>query len=235
MLAANTPCSNLLPESTPANVCNAASAAGVSMTSSADSVQRTNPQPADDVEPIMSTNTASPGPGAGERRAGQDFSAALTARNVREIARLERSERERLTLGERIAETIGRFCGSLWFVWLHFAWFSAWLAWNGLPLAEVPFDPPPFDMLGLTVALEAVLLSAFILISQNRETRIADRRNHLDLQINLLAEQETTHTLRLLRAICEKFDIPVDESGRHLERDVDPVEVVDLIDQDLPR
>ncbi|MGE0859276.1 MAG: DUF1003 domain-containing protein [Gammaproteobacteria bacterium] len=185
----------------------------------------------------MTEQTASsgPAPGSGRKRRGRlDLSAALTAKNVREIARLEQSERERLTLGERIAETIGGFCGSLWFVWLHLGWFGVWLAWNSLPLAEVPFDPPPFDWLAVTVSLEAVFLSAFILISQNRETRIADRRNHLDLQINLLAEQETTHTLRLLHAICAKLEIPVDESGRHLEREIDPVEVVDLIDQDLP-
>ena len=66
-----------------------------------------------------------------------------------------------------------------------------------------PFDPFPYAFLTLVVSLEAIFLSLFILMSQNRAALHADRRAHLDLQINLLAEHESTKTLELLKALCE--------------------------------
>jgi uncharacterized membrane protein len=70
-----------------------------------------------------------------------------------------------------------------------------------------PFDPFPFSFLTLVVSLEAIFLSVFVLMSQNRMTRQADKRAHLDLQIYLLAEQELTTILHMLRGLCKKHNV----------------------------
>jgi uncharacterized membrane protein len=90
----------------------------------------------------------------------------------------------------------------------HLAWFGTWIVVNGgvLPGFE-PFDPYPFSFLTLVVSLEAIFLSIFVLLSQNRLTRQAEKRAHLDLQVNLLAEQESTIALQLLQRICEHLGI----------------------------
>jgi len=89
------------------------------------------------------------------------------------------------------------------FVWVHMIWFGAWVILNVLP--GIPhFDLFPFTFLTLVVSLEAIFLSTFILLSQNHETRLSERRNQLDLQINLLTEQENTKMLKLLERIAEK-------------------------------
>jgi uncharacterized membrane protein len=72
------------------------------------------------------------------------------------------------------------------------------------------FDKFPFTFLTLTVSLEAIFLSAFILISQNEETRVADRRNALGLQVNLLTEQENTKMLKMLAAIGAQLGVEFD-------------------------
>ena len=74
-------------------------------------------------------------------------------------------------------------------------------------LVNLAFDPFPYTFLTLVVSLEAIFLSIFILISQNQETQLTERRKHLDLQINLLAEQENTKMLQLLIAISEKVGV----------------------------
>ena len=88
-------------------------------------------------------------------------------------------------------------------MWVHLVWFGAWVIVNDM--SGIPhFDPFPFTFLTLVVSLEAIFLSAFILISQNHETRLSERRNQLDLQINLLTEQENTKMLTLLERIAHK-------------------------------
>jgi len=78
------------------------------------------------------------------------------------------------------------------FVYIHLIWFGTWIAWNvpWVPTAW-QFDPYPFTFFTFVVPLEAIFLSTFILIRENHEELLARRRNHLDLQINLLSEQET--------------------------------------------
>ena len=78
--------------------------------------------------------------------------------------------------------------------------------WNVVP-AFTHFDPYPFTFLTLCVSLEAIFLSSFILIAQNYEMRITERRNQLDLQINLLAEQENTTMLQLLDRMARKMGL----------------------------
>ena len=88
-------------------------------------------------------------------------------------------------------------------------WFGGWILWNvGLLAGLKPFDPYPFEFLILVVSLESTFLSLFILMSQNRSNRQAEQRAHLDLQVNLLSEQETTKLLQLVRALCLHHGLP---------------------------
>lgn len=89
-------------------------------------------------------------------------------------------------------------------------WFAAWIIINTVPGVD-HFDSFPFNFLTLIVSLEAIFLSTFILISQNHETRVSERRNQLDLQINLLTEQENTKMLTLLGRIAEKVGVKIDD------------------------
>jgi uncharacterized membrane protein len=136
--------------------------------------------------------------------------ADVTRENVRAMHKLEQLSVSRRSLADRIADFVARFCGSITFVWIHVVLFTVWIGWNVLPGME-HFDPYPFTFLTLCVSLEAIFLSSFILISQNYEMRIADRRNQLDLQINLLSEQENTKMLQLLDRIARKLDVTQDE------------------------
>ena len=130
----------------------------------------------------------------------------LTNRNVKIVRKLEESAKQERTKADLVAERIANFCGSMTFVWVHIVWFGGWIGFNIIPgLPHI--DPFPFTFLTLVVSLEAIFLSTFILISQNYDAKISERRNHLDLQINLLSEQENTRMLALLRAIAESTQV----------------------------
>jgi uncharacterized membrane protein len=156
----------------------------------------------------------------------------VTQRNVETIVELEESAKADRDLTDRMADTIAKFCGSFTFVWLHLAWFGGWIVANVLP--GIPhFDPFPFTFLTLVVSLEAIFLSTFILISQNEETRMSERRNQLDLQINLLTEQENTKMLKILERIAQKVGARTDDdpSLAVLEQATRPEELVEQIEK----
>lgn len=134
----------------------------------------------------------------------------LTDQNIRTIVELERAARTTDDLGQRLAAAVAAFCGSMTFIWIHVAWFAAWIAVNTLPLLARHPDPFPFTFLTLIVSLEAIFLSAFILINQKLENRLTEQRSQLDLQINLLTEQENTEMLKMLRSIADKVGAVVD-------------------------
>ena len=116
------------------------------------------------------------------------------------------------------------------FIWTHVAWFGVWIGYN-LIVPRPPFDPFPFALLTLVVSLEAIFLSTFILISENRQARLGDRRNLLDLQINLLAEQENTKMLAMLRRIAEHLDVRLDGDVTALEAETDCAQLTEEIDR----
>jgi uncharacterized membrane protein len=158
----------------------------------------------------------------------------LTERNVDTVIRLEREVRDRRSSGDRVVDGITAFCGSMPFVWVHVVWFSAWVALDFLRHGG-SFDPYPYQLLTLIVSLEAIILSTFILISQNRDARLNDRRNHLALQIALLSEQESTKVLKMLDRIAHKLDA-ADESDptiEVLEESTRPEQLVAQIDKAL--
>lgn len=128
--------------------------------------------------------------------------------NVRQIARLEEQQLHARSVSERLAGAVTRAAGTAVFALAHFLWFASWILINSGRVARIkPFDPYPFNLLTMIVSLEAIFLSIWILISQNQMTRQADRRAHLDLQVNLLAEQESTATLRAVHGIAQHLGV----------------------------
>ncbi|MES2981500.1 MAG: DUF1003 domain-containing protein [Verrucomicrobiota bacterium] len=155
----------------------------------------------------------------------------VTAANVRTIKQLEKAAQRDESFGDRIATEINRVCGSMTFLWLNAFGFIAWMSVNTVML-EKPWDPFPFSFLTLVVSLEAIFLSIFLLIAGNRQARVAERRSHLDLQINLLAEQENTKAMTLLRLIAEKLEVEqeVDEEFAVLEQSTSAETLIGQID-----
>ena len=155
----------------------------------------------------------------------------LVQQNIEIVAQLEAAAHAERSRSDIVADAISAFCGSMPFYWLNAAWFTGWIGWNTLPGFR-HFDPFPFSFLTLMVSLEAIFLSIFILISQNRQQLLANRRNHLDMQINLLAEQENSAMLRMLRLIMERLEIPLDSHDvRALEEATDPAHVAAQIQE----
>lgn len=174
--------------------------------------------------------TSAPGQGPDLRKS--ESGSDVTRQNVETMHRLEETAMARRTGADRVAAAIARFCGSMTFVWLHVAVFAAWIGYNVLPWFR-PFDPYPFTFLTLVVSLEAIFLSTFILISQNYDMRVSERRNQLDLQINLLAEQENTKTLQILERIARKVGAHIgdDPQVKALEEATRPDSLVDQIEE----
>jgi uncharacterized membrane protein len=154
---------------------------------------------------------------------------AEVRKNVSKIAKIEKAQRQNRTWSERVSEIITRFCGSMAFVWIHVAWFGGWIILNSV-IPYFNFDPFPFNFLTMVVSLEAIFLSTFILITQNQETRMTERRNHLDLQINMLSEEEGTRLLEIVRAIADKVGAKYDAPDADaLMSPVDPQRLVEEI------
>jgi uncharacterized membrane protein len=139
------------------------------------------------------------------------------AENIRTIGELERQSAREKTWDERLSERISDFVGSLKFVVLHVAWFTGWAAWNAFAPDTLRFDPYPYGLLTFIVSLEGVLVATFVLITQNRMSRDSERRAHLNLQVDLLAEQELTMLLRIVGDIAQRLDIPVHQNDRRAE------------------
>ena len=140
--------------------------------------------------------------------------------NIRTIIRLEEEMARRRTFADRLGDAIGTFTGTITFVVLHLVWFGVWASINSGLVPSIPkFDPYPFSLLCMLVSLEGVLLTTFVLIKQNRAGQRADRRAHLDLQVNLLMEKEVTKVIQMLERISAHFNIErevVDEEAREL-------------------
>ena len=132
-----------------------------------------------------------------------------THRNIRTICELEKKALARRSLSARIGDIIATQAGKMWFIVVHLIWFAIWIGINLGPSGRTPFDPFPFSLLTMIVSLESIFLSLFILMSQNRSGIQADQRNHLDLQINLLSEDENTKMLQMLQALCEHHKLPI--------------------------
>jgi uncharacterized membrane protein len=131
----------------------------------------------------------------------------IIERNIRTLIRLREQARRERGLQERIADFITWFSGRMVFAYVHVVWFGGWILLNSGWFGIEPFDPFPYGLLTMVVSLEAIFLSTFILISQNRQDRENDRRAELALQIGMLNEHEVTRVLQMLDAIQTKLGI----------------------------
>lgn len=148
-------------------------------------------------------------------------------KNIQAISSLQEHLEQQRSFVDRIADVIGDFSGSMAFVLIHVVWFASWFLINtGVIPGIKHFDPYPFILLAMIVSVEGVLLSTFVLMKQNRMQRQSDTRDHINLQIDLLAEKEVTKSLQLLRAICKKLDI----SEEMLDRELDEMASITSVD-----
>jgi uncharacterized membrane protein len=154
--------------------------------------------------------------------------ARIVERNIDAIDEYRREAEESRTFRDRIADGVTQFAGSIPFIYFHVAWFGIWILAN-LEIGGFPaFDPFPFGLLTTIVSLEAIFLSTFVLVSQNRQAAIAERRAELDLQFDLLAEYEVTRILKLMDAMAKKMNLEEcdKEEIRELKKDVKPEAVL---------
>jgi uncharacterized membrane protein len=160
------------------------------------------------------------------------FSRVL-ARNIDGLLEARREAERRRSGQERLADAITRFSGSLWFVYVHGFVFATWITWN---LGWIPglsaFDPT-FVVLAMVASVEAIFLSTFVLISQNRMQAQADRRSELDLQISLLAEHEVTQLMMVLDAVARHLGVEgvAAPDVQEAKQDVDPRAVLRAIEE----
>jgi uncharacterized membrane protein len=155
----------------------------------------------------------------------------LTRQNVEAIAKMEQAFESSRTLGEWVADIVAVTVGSWPFIIIQSVALVLWITLNFVGWFY-QWDPFPFVLLNLVLSFQAAYASPIIMMSQNRRAQLNERRHKLDLQINLLAEQENTEVLKLLRLLCEKAGIPIDAngSGKALEQPTCPHEVIRQID-----
>jgi len=174
------------------------------------------------------------------RNAGQTVPVAdspalchVIERNIRNMNRLRAKAARERGVQDRLADHITSFSGRMAFVYFHIAWFGVWILINAAPFGLRPFDPYPYGLLTMIVSLEAIFLSAFVLISQNRLSAEAERRAELDLHIGLLAESELTRILQMLDDIQQKLGIDNghDSELADLEQETKPEDVLAEIER----
>lgn len=157
--------------------------------------------------------------------------------NIRDLVERHNAQLSQRPLQIRLADSITGFSGSMRFIWIHVLWFGSWILINVGVIGLTAFDPYPFGMMTTIVSLEAIFLTAFVLLSQNRMQAAADRRAELDLHINLLAEREATLILAKLARIEAHLQLNVPDSEEHMTRELmeptRPIEVLKEIERDL--
>ena len=154
------------------------------------------------------------------------------AANIDLLTRRRRDEARRESVSHRIADRITCFTGSMLFVVIHLVLFGTWIIVNlGWLPGVKPFDPS-FVVLAMVASVEAIFLSTFVLISQNRMAEAANRRADLDLHINLLTEHELSKLAGLIAAIAEKLDVPARSPDLdEIQENVSPEVVLDALER----
>ena len=154
-------------------------------------------------------------------------------RNIDALRRRRSEEEARASVEQRLASAITRFTGSLVFVYVHALIYGLWIVANlGWIPGVKPWDPT-FVILAMVASVEAIFLSTFILITQNRMAAAAHRRAELDLQVSLLAEAEITKLVELVSMIAERMGLPTDEQQEieEMKQRVAPEVVLDAIEE----
>ena len=170
-------------------------------------------------------------------RMNQSTAADGVSENAQKIMRLDNRDRIAMGLSDHFADLMTRLSGSMSYVWLHVGWFTAWIVVNLGLFGLTAFDPFPFGFLTMIVSLEAIFLSTFVLISQNRQATQADRRAKVDLQVNMIAEQEITKVIALVAEIHEHLGLGGSHDGElacmqeptHVNALADAVEAAEMV------
>ena len=158
------------------------------------------------------------------------------ADNIKAVAALQQAALEKRSRTARVSDFITNVAASDASVILHCGWFGGWLIVNCWLTPLTPFDPYPFNLLNSVVSLEAIFLALLVLASQNRLTREAQKREHLDLQVNLISEREMTLVLRMLQELCAHFKLGTtarSEEFRALIKETNVQELADKVEQGL--
>jgi uncharacterized membrane protein len=151
--------------------------------------------------------------------------------NIEKLRKRREQEARTASREEKLADAITAFTGSMPFVYLHLALYGGWIAWNLIP--GFPHFDPTFVILAMEASVEAIFLSTFILISQNRALAATDKRDELDLQINLLAEHELTRLIQMVSAIAERLEVHTgaEKEVAEITKDVAPETLLSEIEQ----
>ena len=155
-------------------------------------------------------------------------------KNIETIAELELHFLGRRSLIEKLGEGIARFFGSLWFVVAHAVFIAIWIAINVQPSPAVAFDPYPFPLVGLVIGVEFILLTTFVLMNQNLQSRRQEKWGHLTLQVCLLSEQETTKCVQMLHLICKRLNIE-QPSGDHEVNDLSQATPLHMLVEEIEK
>src|SRR5688572_13301614 len=139
-----------------------------------------------------------------ERAPASSDLARVIERNIHALIARRHAEDAKKGWQDRVADKITRFTGSMLFVYLHLALFGGWVVAN-IPGTPFPKFDPTFVVLAMFASVEAIFLSTFVLITQNRMAEAADKRADLDLQISLLAEHEVTRLIGLVGEIAGRM------------------------------
>ncbi len=151
------------------------------------------------------------------------------------IAKHEQEFLTRRSPAERLGDLTAAIVGNLGFVAAHIVLFLFWILINTLQVLRIPhFDPVPFSLLGTAVAMEAILLASLILMRQSRLARRADEREHLMLQILLLAEKEVTVLISMNQQIASKLGLTEIRNSEEIEQ-LGRKTSVDEVAQDIQR
>jgi uncharacterized membrane protein len=155
------------------------------------------------------------------------------SKSIVQMIQLEHRDRLTMSRSDRLADWITAFSGSMVFAGLHIIWFGTWIAVNLGWLGFRRFDPFPFGLLTMVVSLEAIFLSTFVLISQNRQAIQADRRAKIDLQVDVIAEQEVSKLIQLMVAVANKLGVEhsMDADILRMEEITDITALMDEIDE----
>jgi uncharacterized membrane protein len=158
--------------------------------------------------------------------------------HIEVILRHEEEFLARRSSAERVGDSLGVFVGSLTFIGIHAAWFGAWIVLNTLNLPHTThFDPPPFALLDTLVAIEAIFLASFIVMRQSRSSRRSDQRDHLILQVLLLAEKEITAVLQIERQIADRVgltQVASDATITELSKQTSIDDVAQIVKESIP-
>lgn len=140
------------------------------------------------------------------------------------------------TATERIADWMTLHFGSMTFLLINVILFTLWILINTNQIEFLsPFDPFPFSLLTTIVSLEAIILAVFVLISQNRNSKVDDLREETHLQVNLIAEKEITKLMKMMAIVLERqgVDLSQDPELKKLLKPISEEEIENKLEKEI--